>query len=146
MTPVAKVLKIVSHSESETQALGQKLSAMLLQPNVVVLTGDLGAGKTVFVKGLAEGMGVKQDKVLSPTFSFVHEYHGNSDLYHFDLYRMSDIKELREIGWEDYLERDGLVVIEWGEKAGSLLPERYYSISFEILNESEREINVELVG
>ena len=143
---MVKVLKIVSHSESETQALGQKLSAMLREPNVVVLTGDLGAGKTVFVKGLAEGLGVKNEKVLSPTFSFVHEYHGNSKLYHFDLYRMSNLSELREIGWEDYLERDGLVVIEWGEKAESLLPEKYYLVNFEILNENEREINVELVG
>ena len=140
-----KVLKVVSHSPAETQALGQKLAAMLREPNVVVLSGELGAGKTVFVKGLAEGLGVKNDKVLSPTFSFVHEYHGNSDLFHFDLYRMSDISELKEIGWEDYLERDGLTVIEWGEKAAGLLPPKYYSINFKILNESEREIDVELV-
>ncbi len=127
-------------------ALGKKLAAMLKEPNVAVLTGELGAGKTVFVKGLAEGLGVMTDKVQSPTYNFVHEYHGNSDLYHFDLYRMSDVNELKEIGWDDYLGRDGLVVIEWGEKAKSLLPEKYYLVRFEMLNESEREISVELVG
>lgn len=127
-------------------ALGKKMALMLMDPNVVVLTGELGAGKTVFVKGLAEGVGVKTERVLSPTFNFVHEYHGDKNLYHFDLYRMSNVSELKEIGWEDYLERDGLVVIEWGEKAASLLPERYYSVSFVILNENEREIDVELVG
>ncbi len=141
-----RVLKIVSHSESETQVLAQKLAVMLRDPNVVVLTGDLGAGKTVFVKGLAEGLGVKSDKVLSPTFSFVHEYHGNKDLYHFDLYRMSNVSELKEIGWEDYLQREGLIVIEWGEKAAGLLPDRYFSVNFKILDENKREIVVELAA
>ena len=140
-----KVLSIISHSESETMALGKKMAAMLKEPNLIVLTGELGAGKTVFVKGLAEGVGVKTEKVLSPTFNFVHEYYGDRNLYHFDLYRLSNIAELYEIGWDDYLEREGLVVVEWGEKARDLLPEKYYLVSFETMNESERMINVELV-
>jgi len=143
---VSKVLKIISHSEKETLALGKKLAAMIKEPNVAVLSGELGAGKTVFVKGLAEGLGVKTEKVLSPTFNFVHEYHGEKNLYHFDLYRLSNISELTEIGWDDYLEKDGLVVVEWGEKAGAFLPQKYYLISFKMVSENEREINVELVG
>ncbi len=127
-------------------ALGKKLAALVKTPHLVVLTGELGAGKTVFVKGLAEGVGVKTEKVLSPTFNFVHEYHGDRNLYHFDLYRLSHINELYEIGWDDYLERDGLVVVEWGEKAGGFLPEEYYSIEFRIINDNKREINVSLIN
>lgn len=140
-----KVLNIISHSELETFALGKKLAAMLRDPNLVILSGELGAGKTVFVKGLAEGLGVKQNEVHSPTFTLVHEYHGKNDLYHFDLYRITEVKELIEIGWDDYLERKGLVVVEWGEKARNLLPAKYYSINFRMISENEREIDVTLI-
>lgn len=143
---MSKVLNIVSHSEEETLALARKLAAMIIEPNVVVLTGELGSGKTVFVKGLAEGLKVEKDKVQSPTFTLVHEYKGQANLYHFDLYRIENLNELKEIGWDDYLDRDGLIVVEWGEKAESLLPEKYYRVSFKMLNESEREIEIELVN
>lgn len=143
---MSKILNIISHSEAETRGLGKKLAAMLKEPNLAVLTGELGSGKTVFVKGLAEGLGIDVSKVLSPTFGVVHEYRGEKNLFHFDLYRLNNTDELKEIGWDDYLDREGLVVVEWGEKAGAFLPRRYYLIRFETKSENEREINVELVG
>jgi tRNA threonylcarbamoyladenosine biosynthesis protein TsaE len=141
-----KILNIISHSEAETFALGEKLAAVIRDGELVVLSGELGAGKTVFVKGLAKGMGINEEAATSPTFSIVHEYIGKRELYHLDLYRMTDTIELNEIGWNDYLQRQGVVVIEWGEKAGEFLPEVYYLIEFNSLNDNEREINVSLTG
>ena len=143
---MSKVLNIVSHSEAETLALGEKMAAMIPDGKIAVLSGELGAGKTIFVKGLARGMGIKDEMATSPTFNIVHEYHGERELYHFDLYRLTDTAELNEIGWDDYLQRPGVVVVEWGEKAGKFLPEVYYLIEFRSLSDNEREINVSLIG
>ena len=122
------------------------MAAMITDGELVALSGELGAGKTIYVKGLAKGMGIKEETATSPTFNIVHEYHGERELYHFDLYRLTDTSELKEIGWDDYLQRQGVVVVEWGEKAGELLPEVYYLIEFHSLNDNEREINVSLIG
>lgn len=123
------------------------MAAMFPDGSLVVLSGELGAGKTVFVKGLAKGMGLEKDSATSPTFNMVHEYRGERELYHFDLYRLTDTSELVEIGWDDYLERQGVAVVEWGEKAGALLPQKYYLVEINSLNddENEREINVSLI-
>ncbi len=123
------------------------MAAMFPDGSLVVLSGELGAGKTVFVKGLAKGMGLEKDSATSPTFNMVHEYRGERELYHFDLYRLRDTSELVEIGWDDYLERQGVAVVEWGEKAGALLPQKYYLVEINSLNddENEREINVSLI-
>jgi tRNA threonylcarbamoyladenosine biosynthesis protein TsaE len=122
------------------------MAALITDGELVALSGELGAGKTIFVKGLARGMGIKEETITSPTFNIVHEYHGERELYHFDLYRLTDTAELNEIGWDDYLQRQGIVVVEWGEKAGELLPEVYYLIEFHSPNDNEREINVSLIG
>ncbi len=123
------------------------MAAMFPDGSLVVLSGELGTGKTVFVKGLAKGMGLEKDTATSPTFNIVHEYRGERELYHFDLYRLTDTSELVEIGWDDYLERGGVAVVEWGEKAGALLPQKYYLVEINSLNdnENEREINVSLI-
>ncbi len=138
-------LDIISHSEEQTLALARKLGPHLRDPDVVVLTGSLGSGKTVFVRGLAGALGVDEELVNSPTFVIVNEYTGSRPLYHIDLYRLENPGQLTEIGWDDYLERDGLTVIEWGEKAGDFLPKLYYLITFEITGENERRITVSLV-
>jgi tRNA threonylcarbamoyladenosine biosynthesis protein TsaE len=140
-----KVLKITSHSEAETEALAEKLVGSFKGGDVLVLTGKLGSGKTVFVKGLARGRGIDEHLVNSPSFTIVNEYPGNLPLYHFDLYRMKHTEELYEIGLDDYLSRDGVIAIEWGEKAEPLLPHPHYSIEFTILSDTEREINIALV-
>ena len=138
-------MNITSHSESETLALAEKLAAGFKPGDILVLTGPLGAGKTVFVRGLAAGLGLDTDNVNSPSFTIVNEYPGQHPLYHFDLYRINDPFELYEVGWDEYLGRDGLIVVEWGEKAGELLPPTYYLIEFAVMDEQQREINISLV-
>jgi tRNA threonylcarbamoyladenosine biosynthesis protein TsaE len=139
-------LSFTSHSEAETLALARKLSASFKSGDVIVLSGPLGAGKTVFVKGLAEGRGIASSAVSSPTFSFVHEYRGDSPVYHFDLYRIKSVDELYEIGWDDYLQRDGVIVVEWGERAEDLLPERFYRIEIMMISDDERRFDLTLEG
>lgn len=142
---VSRILAATSHSEAETLALANKLAMSFVTGDLLVLTGPLGAGKTVFVRGLVQGRGLTESMVSSPSFGMVNEYPGELPLYHFDLYRIKNPSELYEIGWDDYLLRDGVVVVEWGEKAAGLLPSRYYRIDFSILSETDREIKIELV-
>jgi len=137
-------LSIVSHSEEETLALAIKLSSSFQPGDVIVLKGPLGAGKTAFVRGLATGMGIDEALVNSPSYTFVNEYNGETPLYHFDLYRLTSPDDLYEIGWDDYLTRQGVVVVEWGERADELLPSRYYLLEFTILGETERHIDISL--
>lgn len=126
-------------------ALAEKLAASFTPEDLVVLTGPLGSGKTAFVRGLAKGLGLDPAGVNSPSYTIVNEYRGEKPLYHFDLYRINETTELFEIGWEEYLSRPGLVVAEWGEKAGDLLPDNYYQLTFAIVSDSDRSIEMSLV-
>lgn len=139
------VLQVVSHSQEQTEGFAAKLAASFVAGDVLILVGPLGAGKTAFVRGLASGMELDTDSVNSPSYTFINEYRGATPLYHFDLYRMQNTTELTEIGWDDYLGRNGVVVVEWGERAQNLLPARYYRLTFNILAENEREIEVSLI-
>lgn len=138
-------LNIVSHSEEQTLALARKLAPHLRDPEVVVLTGVLGSGKTVFVRGLATALGIEEHLVRSASFTMVNEYPGQKPLFHFDLYRLGDPSELHELGWDEYLGREGLFVVEWGEKAGDHLPAKYYQIHLTIVAENQRDINISLI-
>ena len=110
-----------SNSPGETEALGAALAKLLWPGAVVAFTGDLGAGKTAFVRGMAQGLGVA-GRVTSPTFTIVNEYEGGRlPLFHFDLYRLASSDELFEIGWEDYLRRGGVCAVEWSENAAGAL-------------------------
>ncbi|MFA5044106.1 MAG: tRNA (adenosine(37)-N6)-threonylcarbamoyltransferase complex ATPase subunit type 1 TsaE [Kiritimatiellia bacterium] len=122
--------KIISKSPEETQALAAALAAELQGGAVLALHGELGSGKTCFVQGLARALGVRQP-VTSPTFTIVNEYHGRRPLIHMDLYRLSDPEELLSIDFENYLETEGLVVIEWAERSGNWLPGNALHIYFE---------------
>lgn len=116
-------MEYLSHSQEETEALGERLGRVLDAGAVVAFTGDLGAGKTAFTRGLARGLGISE-RVTSPTFSIVNEYGGGRlPLFHFDLYRLSGAGELYEIGWEDYLDRRGVCAVEWSENAAEALEE-----------------------
>jgi tRNA threonylcarbamoyladenosine biosynthesis protein TsaE len=137
-----KILNILSHSPEETLGLANKLVNLFTPQDVLVLIGPLGSGKTVFVRGLAKALGLDENKVNSPSFTIVNEYPGDNSLYHFDLYRLEDVDELIEIGWDEYMNREGLMVVEWGEKAKDYLPNHYYELEFKIVNETEREINI----
>ena len=104
-----------SASEQDTEALGRALVQRLQPGAVVAFTGDLGAGKTAFVRGMAQGLGIPQ-RVTSPTFTIVNEYEGGRlPLFHFDMYRLRDADDLIDIGWEDFLRRGGICAVEWSE-------------------------------
>ena len=139
------ILSITSHSEQETFALGKRLASSFKAGDLIVLEGQLGAGKTVFVRGLAAGLGLDEQLISSPSFGLVNEYPGEIPLYHFDLYRVNDMHELYEIGWEEYLSRNGVVVVEWGERAEEHLPRQYYKGTFTIASDEVRVIDISLV-
>ncbi len=132
-------------SPEEMISLGEELAGKLSSGSILALQGGLGAGKTHFTKGVALGLDCTAE-VTSPTFTLAHEYTGGRlPLYHFDFYRMDSESEVLRIGWDEYLGREGLFVVEWGEKAGDQLPARYYQIRFNIIAEHQRDISVSLV-
>jgi len=134
---------IYTKSERETRELGRKLAEYLRPGTVLALYGDLGAGKTALVRGLAEGMGLKA-RVTSPTFTIVNEYQGEMPLFHFDMYRLSGSEELFEIGWEDYLSRGGVIAVEWSENVEDAFDEGVVRIRLERGgSENERRIEIE---
>lgn len=116
-------MTFTTHSAAETEALGEQLALRLTGGEVIAYTGDLGAGKTAFTRGLARGLGIT-DRVTSPTFTIVNEYEGGRlPLFHFDMYRLSSSDELYDIGWEDYLARGGVCAVEWSEIVADALEE-----------------------
>ena len=115
------LLSVVSDGESQTLDLGEKLGRLLQQPTMILLQGDLGAGKTVFARGIARGLGVDpQIPITSPTFTLMNHYQARLDLYHFDLYRLSDPDELIELGFDEYAYGSGVALVEWPEKLNNL--------------------------
>ena len=119
----------ITHSPAETEALGARLADALDAGRVVAFTGDLGAGKTAFVSGMARALGV-EERVTSPTFTIVNEYEGGRlPLFHFDMYRLEDAGDLFDIGWEDYLDRGGVCALEWSERVEEALPEDAVRVS-----------------
>ena len=114
-------MEFVTHSREETAALGGRLADALKTGRVVAFTGDLGAGKTAFVSGMARALGV-EERVTSPTFTIVNEYEGGRlPLFHFDMYRLGGADELFHIGWEDYLSRGGVCAVEWSENVAEAI-------------------------
>jgi tRNA threonylcarbamoyladenosine biosynthesis protein TsaE len=116
-------MEFITNSPQETEALGQKLGQKLPAGTVIAYRGDLGAGKTAFTRGLARGLGI-QDPVTSPTYTIVNEYLGGRvPLFHFDMYRLHSADDLFDIGWDDYLERQGICAVEWSENVAEALEE-----------------------
>lgn len=127
----------ITHSPEETMNFSEQMAVYLQPGDVLTLSGDLGAGKTIFTKGLAKGLGIRE-MVNSPTFTIVKEYHsGRLPLYHMDVYRISDDED---IGLEDYFEQDGVTVVEWAENIPSWLPDDVLSVVIERVNDHERII------
>jgi tRNA threonylcarbamoyladenosine biosynthesis protein TsaE len=132
-----------THSERETAALGRELGATLSAGDVVLLVGDLGAGKTAFVRGLAEGLGVDRDEVSSPTFTLMQEYRGGRlPLFHVDLYRLDDPREIEDLGLDEIAE-DGVLAIEWAEKL-STPPPAAVRVTLAHAGDAERLVTVHL--
>lgn len=113
-------MEYYSKSERETECLGQALGVRLTPGTVIAYTGDLGAGKTAFTRGLAQGLGIGE-RVTSPTYTIVNEYEGRIPLFHFDMYRLSSSEDLFDIGWEDYLARGGVLAVEWSERVADAM-------------------------
>ena len=138
------VLEYLSHSEEETESIGEHLGASLSPGAVVAYQGGLGMGKTAFTRGLAKGLGY-DGRVTSPTFTIVNEYEGRIPLFHFDMYRLPDSDALFDIGWEDYLDRNGVCAVEWSELVTDALPEDtvYVTITRHPDHEDWRIITIE---
>ena len=131
-----------SNNEAETEELGARLARQLPDGAVVALYGDLGAGKTAFVRGMASGMGLSC-RVSSPTFTIVNEYLGERELIHFDMYRLSGADELFDIGWEDYLRRGAVCAVEWSEKVSDAFFGDEIRVRLEKVGDNERTITIE---
>ncbi len=135
--------EIISHSEADTEALGERLGAAARAGEVYALDGDLGAGKTAFCRGFARGVGYA-GRVTSPTFAIVGEYLGGRlPMFHFDLYRLASEGELEDIGWEDYLARGGVCVVEWAQRCAVAFDGGTVWVKFEKTGECERRIRIE---
>ncbi len=145
-----KVHEFTTRSDAETIAVGRKLAALLAPPQLLLLTGDLGTGKTTLVKGIAEALDAAEpDEVTSPTFTLLHEYEGTREgepikLYHLDVYRIEGERQLETLGLDDLLTDDALVLVEWGEKFASLKKRATGAIAIHAAGGDERKITVTL--
>lgn len=135
----------ITHSIEETKALGKKLMQEVLfsEKKVVAFYGDLGAGKTLFIKGMGEYLQIPEMAITSPTFTYLNIYESNPPLHHFDLYRIENEKTFLEMGFQEYLDLNQFCVIEWAEKIPLLLPKDSIKISFSYLSQNSREIKIE---
>ncbi len=134
-------MTIISNNEAETEEAGARFARSLPDGAVVALYGDLGAGKTAFVRGMARGMGIDAP-VSSPTFTIVNEYPGARELFHFDMYRLGGADELFDIGWEDYLSRGGVCAVEWSEKVSDAFEGDEITVRIEKTGEDRRTITI----
>ena len=134
---------IQTRSASETIRVGKTVGSRLLLGDVVALVGELGAGKTQFIKGLAAGVGIENSAYISsPSFTLIHEYPGKIPFYHIDLFRLGREQEAEELGLEDYFQGRGITAIEWADKIPSLLPEELLFISITYLDKNIRSVEI----
>jgi tRNA threonylcarbamoyladenosine biosynthesis protein TsaE len=144
--PIVKTLTITSHNPRETEQLGSLLGCMLAKGDIIALCGELGSGKTTLARGMAHGMGLEEGEVASPSFTLVNEYQGPLPLYHIDLYRLTDEKELIAIDYDEYLTADGVVVIEWADRIPQAVPPAAFWITLRYLDAECREIVLQARG
>lgn len=135
--------EIISNSEKETKEIAKFLATLLKRRDLITLEGDLGAGKTTFTKGIAEGLKIKRP-VTSPTFTIMKQYEGTLPLYHIDAYRLEHSDE--DIGFDEYIYGDGITVIEWASFIEEYLPEERLNITIKLLNEEKRKITFKPIG
>ena len=149
------MLKIISHSERETLKLGEKIVRFLVPGDIVCLFGTLGAGKTILVKGMAKGLGISQDDIISPSFVLIREYLPVNrqvqsvkkakpliPFYHLDLFRLKNIQDILNLGYEDYVYARGICVIEWAQRMKGFLPAEFLKIELEIKSKTKRAIRL----
>jgi tRNA threonylcarbamoyladenosine biosynthesis protein TsaE len=134
--------RMITKGPEETKAFGRQLAKRLKKGDIVCLFGDLGSGKTTLIKGIAEGLNIKEHNVSSPTFVLLNIYKGRLPLFHFDLYRLEDIQGLNTIGYDEFLYGDGISVIEWADRLGAYTPEEYIKIEIKHRKLNERLIRL----
>ena len=135
-------MEFITHSPEETERLGKALAALLQPGDIIAYRGDLGAGKTAFTRGLAKGLGCRE-QVTSPTYTIVNEYlSGRLPLFHFDMYRLASSDDLWSIGWEDYLDRGGVCAVEWSENVEDAMENALW-VTLESLGGDDRRITLE---
>lgn len=134
-------MRIISKSTNETKKIGRRLAKILAPSSVVALFGDLGSGKTVLVKGIAEGLGLSARNVVSPSFVLIREYKAKIPLYHFDLYRMKKA-DIYKLGFDEYFYGEGISVLEWADRIEHSLPKGYLRIELSIKDRNTRLIKV----
>jgi len=140
-------LEIMSHADAETRALGEKIGTLLTHGLVVTLAGDLGSGKTCLVQGLARGLDVSDEYIVtSPSYTLINEYPGRLQLYHVDLYRIDNPVDFDDIGLYDIIAGSGVTAIEWADRMQPDALVEYLSIAFEILDDSQRKITLTASG
>lgn len=135
-------MKLRTTNEKDTYRLGTEIGKLLKKGDIIGLNGDLGAGKTLLTRGIAEGMGI-DDYITSPSFTIINEYEGELPLYHFDVYRIGSPDEMYEIGFEEYLFGRGVCIIEWSDMINDLLPDSVIDIRIAVTGDETREINIE---
>ncbi len=134
-------LELISHSPEQTQELGMRIGELALPGDVFLLVGNLGTGKTCLTQGIAWGLGIKEH-AMSPSFVIMRELYGRLPLYHIDLYRLDRIEESMDLGLDDYLYGKGVCVVEWAEKALSILPIEHLLIKINYLSDTERSFQI----
>lgn len=141
-------MKIISKSVNDTLNLGAKLAKGLSRGDIVCLFGELGAGKTVLVKGIASGLGIDKDKIISPTFVLMKQYTTKYrfSFYHLDFYRLKDCADIFALGYEEFFYSDGITVIEWPQRLGYLMPEGFLKIELFVKSETDRLIKITSQG
>lgn len=139
------MLEIISDSTEETIALGRQIGQLLRPGAVVLLKGDLGAGKTHFSKGVALGLGINET-ITSPTFTLINEYQGRWPLYHMDFYRLGEPEEAIDLGVDEYFYGQGVCLLEWPEQILGFWPEQFLEITFQTINENGRRISLDARG
>lgn len=133
---------LISKSALQTINIGKRLGKVLKKGDIIALVGDLGSGKTTLTSGIAAGLEVK-DYVRSPTFTLINEYQGRIPLYHFDLYRLSCLTDLEELGYQEYFYGEGATIIEWAQKCKELLPQNHLRIELKVVDKGKsRQINI----
>lgn len=133
------MMKLQSKSPDQTIEIAKEFSKRVQTGSVICLRGELGAGKTQFVRGFVQGFGFTGNEVSSPTFTVINEYRGDPSIFHFDCYRLEHYSEAVEIGAEEYLYGDGITIIEWPDKISELLPNDSVNITIQVLSEKKRE-------
>ncbi len=140
-----EVFSVRSSCEENTFGLGHKIGILVEPGQLILLSGDLGAGKTLLTQGICDGLGIEED-VTSPTYNLINEYEGDLTVYHMDLYRLEDEKDLYDLGFEDYIENGGIVIIEWPDLVYDLIPAEFIYIKIDVISNEERILRFEAEG